>query len=538
MRMWSLFRGWSGSPTTAIPAVCTPNAGPRCTIAVALGGPPGIATSSRSARSSAASAALADAADATRGRTDDAITTTAMVRHARRMGTKRSDRVTIRDPRAAEALCPRPHLVAGVAQEPAADVLVPADACYVPPPLLMAHLSKVIRVLAAALSIATALPTIASARSGCRGVRARQTADFASRGPWSVGVRTLRFIDQTCATPLNGSFAGTPFRPLDTEVWYPAAAPPTGTALRDAPLDTSGAPYPLVLYGHALQDSRTGEAYLAEHLASRGYIVAAVDFPLGKLGAPCGATPDDLANQPGDLRAVLEHLLAGDGGLAGAVDVALVIASGLSLGAATVMLLTYHRELRDRRIRAVLPIAPAFSCAFTRAFYKGMQPALAGPARRYRRSRADRGERAPRRPACARSTHARRAARRLAPRLHGIRQCTRHARGHRSSRVRLVARGDRIQPVLPAAPGWTRCGGRERRVLTALPGGAAAGDARLRAPARADTHRRGGVLRRLSRRRPERALLARPGAGRGEPGRRHAAALTARPGARLVSRAL
>jgi len=253
-------------------------------------------------------------------------------------------------------------------------VLVPADACYVPPPLLMAHRSRVIRVLAAALSIATALPTIASARSGCRGVGARQTADFASRGPRAVGVRTFRFVDQTRATPPNGSFAGTPFRPLDTEVWYPAAAPPTATALRDAPLDTSGAPYPLVLYGHALQDSRTGEAYLAEHLASRGYIVAAVDFPLAKLGAPGGATPDDLANQPGDLRAVLEHLLAGDGGLAGAVDAERVGASGLSLGGATVMLLTYHRNLRDRRIRAVLPIAPAFSCAFTRAFYKGVRP--------------------------------------------------------------------------------------------------------------------------------------------------------------------
>ena len=215
--------------------------------------------------------------------------------------------------------------------------------------------------------------TSAGARSGCRGAPARQTADFASRGPRPVGVRTFHFVDQTRATPPHGSFAGTPFRPLDIEVWYPAATPPAGTALRDAPLDSGGAPYPLVLYGHALQDSRLGEAYLAEHLASRGYVVAAVDFPLGKLGAPGGATPDDLANQPGDLRVVLEHLLAGDGGLAGAVDAERVGASGLSLGAATVMLLAYDRDLRDRRVRAVLPIAPAFSCAFTRAFYKGVR---------------------------------------------------------------------------------------------------------------------------------------------------------------------
>jgi predicted dienelactone hydrolase len=237
----------------------------------------------------------------------------------------------------------------------------------------MAYRNRVIRILAAALSVATLAATSAGARSGCRGAPARQTADFASRGPRPVGVRTFHFVDQTRATPPHGSFAGTPFRPLDTEVWYPAATPPAGTALRDAPLDSGGAPYPLVLYGHALQDSRLGEAYLAEHLASRGYVVAAVDFPLGKLGAPGGATPDDLANQPGDLRAVLEHLLAGDGGLAGAVDAERVGASGLSLGAATVMLLAYDRDLRDRRVRAVLPIAPAFSCAFTRAFYKGVR---------------------------------------------------------------------------------------------------------------------------------------------------------------------
>jgi predicted dienelactone hydrolase len=235
------------------------------------------------------------------------------------------------------------------------------------------HRSRAIRILAVALSVAAAAPTSARARSGCRGVPARQTADFAGHGPRSVGVRTLHFVDQTRATPPHGSFAGTPFRALDTEVWYPVATPPTGTALRDAPLDTAGAPYPLVLYGHALQDSRVGEAYLAEHLASRGYVVAAVDFPLGKLGAPGGATPDDLASQPGDLRAVLEHLLAGDGGLAGAVDAERIGASGLSLGAATVMLLAYHRELRDRRIRAILPIAPPFSCAFTRSFYKGVR---------------------------------------------------------------------------------------------------------------------------------------------------------------------
>jgi predicted dienelactone hydrolase len=235
-------------------------------------------------------------------------------------------------------------------------------------PLLMCRKIAAVRVLAVVLGIALASPT--TAWSGCRGAGPHRTADFAARGPHAVGFRILSFVDATRPTPPNGNFAGTPFRQLDTQVWYPAATPPTATAVRDALLDASGAPYPLVLYGHALQDNRAGEAYLAEHLASRGYLVAAVDFPLGKFGAPGGATPADLASQPGDLRAVLDHLLAGEGGLAGAVDTERIGASGLSLGAATVLLLTYHRDLRDRRIRAVLPIAPPFACAFTRTFYK------------------------------------------------------------------------------------------------------------------------------------------------------------------------
>jgi predicted dienelactone hydrolase len=223
-------------------------------------------------------------------------------------------------------------------------------------------------LLVAALAVAVAAP--APAWSGCRGVAPRHTADFTARGPHGVGSRTLRFVDETRPTPPNGSFAGSPTRTLDVEVWYPATTPPAPAAAPDAPLDASGAPYPLILYGHALQDSRLGEAYIASHLASRGYVVAAVDFPLAKLGAPGGATVADVASQPGDLRVVLDRLLANDGGFADAIDARRIGASGLSLGGGTVLLLTYHPELRDRRIRAVLPIAPAFSCSFTRAFYR------------------------------------------------------------------------------------------------------------------------------------------------------------------------
>jgi predicted dienelactone hydrolase len=214
-------------------------------------------------------------------------------------------------------------------------------------------------------------PAASLAAAGCR-LASGATAERAAPGPFAVGTMTATFVDAERATPPNGAFPGAPTRTLMTEIWYPA-----GLAGRDVALDARGAPYPLVLHAHALLDSRTGESYLAAHLASHGYVVAAVDFPLSQFGAPGGATVRDLPNQPGDLRVVLDGLLAlsaaGGGVLAGAIDPSRVGASGLSLGATTVLLAAYHSTLRDPRIRAVLPIAPPYSCALTRRFFRGVR---------------------------------------------------------------------------------------------------------------------------------------------------------------------
>src|SRR6185503_8215164 len=139
---------------------------------------------------------------------------------------------------------------------------------------------------------------------------------------------------------------------------------------RDVPVDTAGAPFPLVLHSHALLDSRLGERYLTEHLASHGYVVAAPDYPLSSVTAPSGPTILDLASQPGDLRYVLARLLAADGPLASSTDAARVGASGLSFGATTTLLATYDARWREPAIRAALPIAPPYSCALTRRFFR------------------------------------------------------------------------------------------------------------------------------------------------------------------------
>ncbi|RYF10972.1 MAG: hypothetical protein EOO40_04150, partial [Deltaproteobacteria bacterium] len=93
-------------------------------------------------------------------------------------------------------------------------------------------------------------------------------------GPKPVGSRTLEL-------------AGPSDAPLVTELWYPAAAGARelnfvsqggflARSARDAPFDVAR-PAPWVVLSHARNSTRFDLLWLAEALASRGYVVAAVD---------------------------------------------------------------------------------------------------------------------------------------------------------------------------------------------------------------------------------------------------------------------
>lgn len=131
--------------------------------------------------------------------------------------------------------------------------------------------------------------------------------ELAARGPHSVGVRTVRTVnpDQLDVLAITPDEPNPRYdRPLTLEVFYPAVIPAgerertlyrdaygyglnnperpntplvfPGRALRDAAPDTDAAPYPLVLLSHGYPGSRLMMTYLAENLASKGYVVAAV----------------------------------------------------------------------------------------------------------------------------------------------------------------------------------------------------------------------------------------------------------------------
>jgi predicted dienelactone hydrolase len=202
------------------------------------------------------------------------------------------------------------------------------------------------------------------------------TVAFLAPGAFGVGVRTLPLVDATRPTQAHGGRPELPTRTLTTEVWYPIEGSGLA-AVRDAP--RAPGRFPLIVSSHGYGDLRTGLGYLNRLLASRGYVVAAPQFPLTNLVTPGGQLLADVVNQPADVRFVLDELLrlAAEPGewLAGGIDARRIGLQGLSLGGLTSLLVGYHPALRDRRVRAVLTLAP-YSCPLTRRMLPHRAPLM------------------------------------------------------------------------------------------------------------------------------------------------------------------
>ncbi len=130
--------------------------------------------------------------------------------------------------------------------------------------------------------------------------------ELSARGRYPVGVRTLELVhsNQIDILHFDKATGKAPLydRPLKIEIWYPAIIPPgqqeqtvypmpvpggkslagapvlqiADKALRDAPPAT-GTRFPLVIVSHGYPGSRYFMTYLTANLASKGYVVAAID---------------------------------------------------------------------------------------------------------------------------------------------------------------------------------------------------------------------------------------------------------------------
>lgn len=186
-----------------------------------------------------------------------------------------------------------------------------------------------------------------------------ESASRLQPGPLAVATLDTVFVDSTRPTAANGDYAGSGERELEATIWYPD--------------DREYGPYPLLVYSHGFSSSSREAAYLAQHLASLGYVVVAADFPLTNMRAPGGPQVKDVVNQPEDVSFLIDSLLQfsadADHTLHGQIDPGRIGALGLSLGGLTTTLAVFHPELHDPRIRAAISIAgPTF--VFTPTFYR------------------------------------------------------------------------------------------------------------------------------------------------------------------------
>jgi fermentation-respiration switch protein FrsA (DUF1100 family) len=216
-----------------------------------------------------------------------------------------------------------------------------------------------------ATPIATAVPTVAP-------------QDLTERGPLAVGVSTLTLVDESRPTDPNRSYPGTDSRTLVTEVWYPAEGRTQPVEIRDAPLDLSQAPYPLIVFSHGYTGVRRQSVSYTTHLASHGYIAISPDYPLSNGLAPGGPRAGDVLNQPGDVSFLIDRFLgfADEPGnqFEGAIDETTIGLTGHSLGGLTTILATFG-PLADSRVKAAAPLAPV-SCLVGSQNYEGSHTPL------------------------------------------------------------------------------------------------------------------------------------------------------------------
>ena len=177
-----------------------------------------------------------------------------------------------------------------------------------------------------------------------------------------MGFRDVRLVKESVASPGQE-------RVLDAVVWYPTT-PGAGPiedgsrAVRDAPLDLSGGPYPVIMFSHGSCGFERQSLFLTPWLATHGFIVVATPHPGNTLFEfpTCGTGPAQVASaqeRPRDIIFALDWILAAGedphSPFHGAVDGTRIAMTGHSFGGLT----TYLTTALDDRFTVAVPMAPA-----------------------------------------------------------------------------------------------------------------------------------------------------------------------------------
>lgn len=196
-------------------------------------------------------------------------------------------------------------------------------------------------------------PVTAQDDSPARGLRP-DAPEYALHGPYWVGTREF-VIDPDSERPiplyvwypaLNPDGADDSYTYVVTVKWEPAPELDTvvyGHALPDSAPDLSSAPYPVVVLSPGFGTNAAQYTYLAEHLASYGFVVLGVEHQEGVYFMeenPLRDGPPSYALRPADIRRTLDYaesLAATEGALDGVLDLERVAVTGHSSGGYTAL---------------------------------------------------------------------------------------------------------------------------------------------------------------------------------------------------------
>lgn len=180
--------------------------------------------------------------------------------------------------------------------------------------------------MAIVASLLIPLPSVSMAENRIDLIRP-DAPELAAHGGFGVGRTTLNLSNPDQADVLAviaGEKDKRYDRPLTVEVFYPAAADtkpvPVDAMMRDGSMiklsgrsapdveaDRSGAPYPLVIVSHGYPGNRFLMSHLSESLASKGYVVAAIDHTDSTYDNKA-AFEVTLVNRPLDQKFVLNEM--------------------------------------------------------------------------------------------------------------------------------------------------------------------------------------------------------------------------------------
>ena len=134
-------------------------------------------------------------------------------------------------------------------------------------------------------------PSVSAAQTLYKPFPADVMPSLSEKGNYDVGVKTVEAAYPVKVKDIAGNEVE---RSLTLEVWYPAASSAQKTtyinetrsgqvfevqadASRDAPIANADTNFPVIVISHGYTGYRTLMFYLGEHLASHGYVVAAID---------------------------------------------------------------------------------------------------------------------------------------------------------------------------------------------------------------------------------------------------------------------